>query len=75
VKTGVQAVLKAPKILVFGLRRNDGKKTQPGFFAPPGRARVGGQRAPKVKSSNHRKNPYGPLNARLKTIFRKNLYI
>jgi hypothetical protein len=33
----------------------------------------GGEKAPKVRSCDRRKNPYGPLNARVKTIFRRNL--
>jgi len=32
--TGVQAVLKATKILDSGFRQNDGKKTEPDFFTP-----------------------------------------
>jgi len=40
---------------------------------PRGRVRVGGQRAPGVKFCDRRKNPYGPLNARVKAIFWRNL--
>jgi hypothetical protein len=36
VKTGVQAVFKASKILDSGFRRNDGKKTEPNFFTASG---------------------------------------
>jgi hypothetical protein len=34
--TGVQAILKASKILDSGFRRNDGKKTDPDFFTVSG---------------------------------------
>jgi hypothetical protein len=36
VKAGVQAVLKALKILDSGFRWNDGKKTEPDLFAASG---------------------------------------
>jgi len=41
VKTGVQEVLKASKILDSGFRRNDRKRPEPDFFTPSGRAKVG----------------------------------
>jgi len=45
-------------------------------LSPPsswrGRVRVRGQRAPQVKSCDHRKNRYGPLNIGVTANFRKN---
>ena len=50
-------------------------KTSPPPFPPPseGEGQGEGQRAPGMKSSDYRKTPYGPLNARLRMIFRRNL--
>jgi hypothetical protein len=36
VKTGVQEIVKASKILDSGFRRNDRKKTEPDFFTASG---------------------------------------
>jgi hypothetical protein len=41
------------------------------FFTPSGRVRVAGQRAPAVRSCNHRKNRFSPLPARGQGIFQE----
>jgi hypothetical protein len=53
VKTGVQEIVKAWKILDSGFRRNDRKKTEPDFFTASG-----GYRGICFKSL--RKNPPNP---------------